>query len=72
MPGETAVAIPELLMLATAVLLLVQVPPPDASFRVVVPPIQIVVIPVIGDDGFTVTEVVAVDISPHASVQVTV
>lgn len=47
-------------IVATVVLLLLHVPPDDASFKVVVAPAQIPVVPVIGDGtGFTVSIAVA-------------
>ena len=47
-------------MVATAVLVLLHVPPVETSDRVVVVPAQIVVVPVIGVVGFTVTMAVVV------------
>lgn len=47
------------LMVATDVLVLVQVPPIVPSDNVVVSPAHSEVIPVIGDNGLTVTSVVA-------------
>ena len=52
-------------MVATDVLVLVQVPPPMASVRVVVPPIQILLVPLMTDgDGLTVTTAVAAQPPP--------
>ena len=46
---------PEELMVATVVLLLLQVPPLSASLSVVVRPVHNAAAPVIGDTGFTVS-----------------
>jgi len=46
-------------IVATVVLLLVHVPPPVASDKVVVDPAHSDVVPVIGESGLTVTNVVA-------------
>ena len=60
-------------MVATEVLLLDQVPPPvTASANVVLAPTHSVVLPVIGNNGFTLMVLVAVDTPPQASVEVTV
>ena len=61
MPAATPETMPELVpIVATLVLLLVQVPPPVFE-RVVVEPAQTVAVPVIADgNGFTVTTVVVI------------
>jgi hypothetical protein len=59
-PADTPVTTPRLVTVATAVLLLAHVPPVVASERVVVLPVQIVVVPVIAlGVGLTVKKVVA-------------
>ena len=65
MPGETPVTTPELLMVATAELLLVHVPPVDGD-NVVVVPIQIVDEPTIFTTGLpiTVIDVEGLEIHP--------
>ena len=64
MPVTTPVEGP---IVAIAVVLLLQVPPPVASLKVVVKPAQTLVFPVIGDgSGLTVTTTIAVQ--PVASV----
>lgn len=63
-PAATPLTTPEAFTVATLVVLLFQVPPDTASAKVVVPPGQIEVAPVIVPaeaEGVTVTEVVAVD-----------
>ena len=57
---------------ATNVLLLDHVPPAGEQLNVELPPEHIVVLPVIAATGFTFIVFVAVDISPQASVEVTV
>ena len=54
------VTVPSVPTTATAVLLLVHVPPGIASLSVTVPPKQNEVVPVIGARGFIVTTVTAV------------
>jgi hypothetical protein len=68
-PDTTPVEDP---IVATDVLLLVQVPPPVALLNAVVPPTHTVVVPVIGVIGFTVIVLVAVAVIPQASVTVAV
>ena len=53
-PRATPVTVPEASIVATPVLLLVQVPPDVASLRVVVPPVHVTTEPAIGSgSGFT-------------------
>ena len=59
-------------IVATLVVPLAHVPPVIALLKVVILPMQSVVVPVIGALGLTTTVFVAVDTSPHASVAVTV
>lgn len=63
MPGVIANTTPEELIVATLVLLLVQVPPDVASLSVLVKPLQILSVPVIGATAvgvpFTLTNFVA-------------
>ena len=72
-PADTPVTMPALVTVATAGLLLVQVPP-LAGVKVVVIPIQILVAPVIATTGkaFTVTGAVAAEVQPAALVKVKV
>ena len=71
-PTATPVTIPVPPTVATAVLLLVHVPPPVASVSAAVPPRQMLTAPVgmIGDAAFTVTIVVA--LQPVEAMQVIV
>ena len=60
-PAETAVTTPAAgVIVATEVLLLVQLPVPPILLSVAVPPTHMAVVPVIGPNGFTVTDVVVV------------
>ena len=72
-PAAIAVTTPALFTVATAVLLLVHVPPEDGE-SVVLSPIHITVEPVKDTVGlgFTVTVLVAVAVHPLAAVTVTV
>jgi len=65
-PPDTPVSIPELLpIVATAVLLLVQVPPVNASVSVEVVPGQTTNVPAIAPgSGFTVNGVVTIQVVP--------
>ena len=57
-PAARLVAMPDVPIVATLILLLLQVPPGVASAREVVPPSQILVTPVMATGGiFTVTGV---------------
>jgi len=70
-PAATPVRIPEdSPIVATPVLLLVQVPPAAASVRVVVPPMHSGAIPKIGGAMFTVT--INVDVQPAAVYEIIV
>ena len=61
-----------MLIVATVLLELLHVPPLAASLSVVVLPRQTCGLPYMVDTGFTFMVVLAVVISPHASVAVTV
>jgi len=70
-PALTPLTTPVLLMVATAVLLLLQLPPETLSDRVVVEPLQIEVVPVIAAAELPVTVSVSVLlVVPHALVTV--
>lgn len=58
-PAASALTLPTASMVATVVLLLVHVPPSVELLRAVVLPTHAVVVPVIGETGFTVTVVTA-------------
>ena len=64
-PVATPLTTPDEFTVATAVLLLAQVPPATASDKVVVDPAQTVVVPVIVlTEGFTVTTAVSYELHP--------
>jgi len=67
-PAPIPLTVPTLLMVATAVLLLVQLPPATLSDTVVVAPLQIAVVPVMAD-AVRSTVIVAVALPvPHVPV----
>ena len=74
MPADTPVTTPvELLIVATAVLLLLHTPPLELLLKVVVLPTQVLELPVIGPNtglAFTVTPNVAVPTQPLPSITV--
>ncbi len=64
-PDETPVTIPELVpTVATAVLVLLHVPPVTASLSVVVDPTQMVVVPAMGPGGAVIITVTTMVFSP--------
>jgi len=72
-PGATVVTTPELLMVVTEALLLLHVPPPVASAKVLVAPLQIVFAPVIAaTEGSALTVTVAVVVQPLTLYVITV
>jgi len=69
-PADMPVTNPPVPMVATPVLLLVQLPPETLSDKVVVEPVQIVVVPVIADAGLPTVTVAVSLVVPHALVSV--
>jgi len=69
-PADMPVTNPPVPMVATPVLLLVQLPPETLSDKVVVEPVQIVVVPVIADAGLLTVTVVVLVMAPHFPVTV--
>lgn len=66
MPAVTPLTLPVVFTVATAVLLLLQLPPATLSDKVVVPPVQIVVVPPIIDAMPPTVTVAVLEEVPHA------